>query len=55
LPSVWIYFTWAAIDSCSSVGRDDEEIPARPGPVTRDICIEIASVSLEVVVIARHL
>lgn len=39
LSRVWMYLTWAAIESCSSAGRDAEEMPARPGPVTRDICV----------------
>lgn len=31
-----MYFTWAEMESWSSVGREDE-VEARPGPDTRDI------------------
>lgn len=33
-----MYFTWAEIESCSSVGRE-VETEARPGPDTRDILV----------------
>jgi len=36
----WIYFTWAEMESCSSVGRE-AEAEARPGPDTRDILVVI--------------
>jgi hypothetical protein len=41
-----MYFTWAAMESCSSVGRD-EGMPARPGPDTSDICKAVDPVDLE--------
>jgi hypothetical protein len=37
LSRAWIYFTCAATESRSSVGREAGERPARPGPDTRDI------------------
>lgn len=37
LSRAWMYFTCAATESRSSVGREAVERPARPGPDTRDI------------------